>query len=209
MKRRKVSFGLVLAVMFALVFSACGELDGGELDEILAGLGPIGDQGDLRGQTGAGGGVIFYYSEDGFELVGYPGTYHYLEAAPNDVGTRQWQSSAGDIEGTGTAMGTGRRNTAIIHAHDDTTLAASACAELNTGGRTDWFLPSRDELFELYKYWDSDSRPIKFNLNSSGWYWSSSQVDINTAWYQSFLINAQGDYEKDNSAGNVRAIRAF
>jgi len=38
----------------------------------------------------------------------------------------------------------------LILAIDANAPAAKACYEYNNGGKTDWFLPSLDELMELY-----------------------------------------------------------
>ena len=111
------------------------------------------------GDTGPGGGKIFYAVPLGFTLymdaVDTSGTTaHYLEAAPNDNGGGSWASSGyanTDIPGTGTAIGTGRKNTAIILATDVNASAAKICSQYNNNGKTDWFLPSKDELNELYK----------------------------------------------------------
>jgi hypothetical protein len=90
----------------------------------------------------------------------------------------------------------------MTHATPYTTPAASECAALTTGGRTDWFLPSRNELNELAQIRG------QYGIPNSGWFWSSSQFDSYGAWDQHFRIGGQGVYGKLN--GNyVRAIRAF
>jgi len=169
------------------------------------------------GRTGPGGGKIFYYNAAGFTLyqtatdtVGI--TAHYLEAAPADMSTTlAWASSSAyippsnwvDIIGTGTAIGTGRRNTALILAKDANAPAAKACNDLTTGGKTDWFLPSKDELNELY----AQRNLTGINI-TTGWYWSSSQNGSDLAWGQSFSDGLQGYSSKVNTL-SVRAVRAF
>jgi len=84
--------------------------------------------------------------------------------------------------------------------------------QLRNNGLNDWFLPSRDELNQLYRY-----RAI-VEISSSGWFWSSSQTDINFAWGQSFVDGSRGSASKDSDFWNdgtkidgrsVRAVRAF
>ena len=70
----------------------------------------------------------------------------------------------------------------------------------------DWFLPSMDELNEMYT-----------NLHLFGlgnfelvlWYWTSYENDANTAWIQSFATGAQGFALKVNTGYVIRACRSF
>ena len=162
------------------------------------------------GDTGPGGGIIFYVSENGFTMTDNEQLCHYLEAAPADMtGTFAWASGgyeSDDIAGTGTAIGTGRKNTALILAIDANAPAAKACYEYSINGKTDWFLPSKDELNALY-----DNRTLVDNMSNSlnVVYWSSLQYDRDdSAWGRNFGSGGQGETYKyrDNS---VRAVRAF
>ena len=49
-----------------------------------------------------------------------------------------------------TAIGKGKKNTALILAADPTAPAAKACNDYSHNSKTDWFLPSYDELEMLY-----------------------------------------------------------
>jgi hypothetical protein len=169
------------------------------------------------GDTGPGGGKIFYVSEAGFtyyqiDTTGI--TAHYLEAAPSDISeTKAWASSAYipisnggtgswvDISGTGWAIGTGRLNTASILATDTDAPAAKACNEYSNNGKNDWFLPSKDELNQLYTNRDSVG-------NLADYYWSSSQNDNYRSWYQLFSSGYQ-DYNYKYGPLTVRPVRAF
>jgi hypothetical protein len=142
---------------------------------------------------------------------------HYLEAAPNDISPSdfQWASLEyieTNISGTETAIGTGRKNTDLILAKDADAPAAKACKEYSGGGKTDWFLPSKDELNELYV-----NRASVGNMKDY-YYWSSSQRDSYNAWSQSFYDYGSGIQSYNNKNGkllkyylfrDVRAIRAF
>jgi uncharacterized repeat protein (TIGR02543 family) len=140
-------------------------------------------------------------------------TAHYLEAAPADIieGWVPWSSAAGlsyiDIHGTGTAIGTGMRNTALILAHDATAPAALVTRNAsNTGGiLTDWFLPSKDELNQLRVNRDAVS-----NLGNM-WYWSSSQYEYNSnnVWVHHIDTGTQANDAGKGEYWLVRAIRAF
>ncbi|MFA4871368.1 MAG: hypothetical protein WC623_24430 [Pedobacter sp.] len=91
-----------------------------------------------------GGGKIFYISPDG--LTG-------LIVAPENQSTGiQWYNGINIITGAiDTAIGTGQANTAkIIDAQGVGSYAAQLCNDLILGRYNDWFLPSKDEIHELY-----------------------------------------------------------
>ncbi len=153
------------------------------------------------GDTGPAGGKIFYenanYVTDG---------WRYLEAAPSDLSvTYKWGDTATSVT-TGTAIGTGKSNTAaIVEALDGAGFtedyAAKACADYSSGGKDDWFLPSKDELNELYK--QKNTVGVASNV-----YWSSSEGSADDAWVQYFSSGGQDDDYKGNGR-RVRAVRAF
>ena len=212
MKRRKVFFGLVLTVIAIIALIGFGTTSCGETgnEDLLDNNYPPGEGPGYYevGDTRPGGGIIFYYDPNGFTMADTGKKAHYLEAAPTDFpDTYEWRLPTGSIAGTGTDIGTGRKNTAVINADSGNTPAAKACAELNTGGRTDWFLPSRDELDELYKYWDDSGKPA--NINSTGFYWSSSQSLVGYAYNHDFSSDTKRTNYMDSNASDVRAIRAF
>jgi hypothetical protein len=157
------------------------------------------------GDTGPGGGIIFYVSTEGFTVTGTGSfTAHYLEAAPANMTTLAWASSgftSRHIPGTETDIGTGKANTAIILATDANAPAAKACADYRGGGKDDWFLPSRDELNEMYI-------ACSHLGISSGYFWFSSQYNNLNAWFQNFVNGTQDWRGKDNTY-SVRAVRAF
>jgi hypothetical protein len=77
-----------------------------------------------------------------------------------------------------------------------------ACDGLNENGCSDWSLPIKDELNKLYH---AKSAVGGFSVSH---YWSSTEVDAYSAWYQSFNIDIQDFYSKKNS-NRVRAVRFF
>jgi len=162
------------------------------------------------GDTGPGGGIIFYRSDAGFTLYQTAGdtagiTAHCLEAAPANMPTvLGWATSGNiylEISGTGTAIGTGWKNTALILNADANAPAAKACNDLTTGGKTDWFLPSIFELNELYE------QRIILDIPLSE-YWSLTQADNDGASSQDFNDGIQYGAVKTR-ANLVRAVRAF
>lgn len=142
------------------------------------------------------GGIVFYVDATG---------EHGLIAAPEDqsTGIRWDNGSSVATEATGTAIGTGQSNTAkIIQAQGEGNYAAKLCDDLVLNGYDDWFLPSKDELNELYK-----NKTMIGGFTDR--YWSSSEGNSNTAWCQNFYTGAR-DYSDDKGYPyGVRAVRAF
>jgi hypothetical protein len=138
--------------------------------------------GYIVGDEGPAGGIIFYVDSDD----DYPG-WKYLEAAPEDIpGDIAWASSLYTNilipGGTSVDIGKGRENTAAILATDPDAPAAKACA--GYGNSTDeWFLPSLNELHEMYI-----NRVAIGGFSTSGLitYWSSSEDIATQAWRRTF-----------------------
>ena len=160
------------------------------------------------GDTGPGGGIVFYV-----DLTRGPGS-QYFEAAP--VGAqvqRTWATgpnqSAPVTGADGTAIGTGEQNTVEIVEQSGNLAATSAavyCSELVSGGQSDWFLPSKDELNLMYTNLQSASMPL--GGFSTGVYWSSSEYADSNAWDQYFGDGAQY-YDGKYGTTYVRPVRAF
>jgi hypothetical protein len=169
------------------------------------------------GDTGPGGGKVFYVSKTGFTMTDDNQLCHYLEAAPSDQATTLlWASSSHtttNIADTGTAIGTGRKNTALILATDANAPAAKACKDYTGGGLTGWFLPSKDELDLMYKNLAQKGLGgFKTVENTSNWshiYWSSSQYNYSYSQFQYFSDGNQSSNGTKNDSFSVRAVRAF
>ena len=176
------------------------------------------------GDTGPAGGIIFYVVPSGITIQGYTGaagsfaeyTAYYLEAAPANASgsTMSWSNtnvlipnlSQNDSDTTDRAIGRGRLNTALIAAaHTADTAAnnaAKACDEYSNNGFSDWFLPSKEELNQMYIQ-KSHVGGMTF------FFWSSSQFRTEVAWAQNIDDGIQGGNTKNADAIKVRAIRAF
>ena len=171
------------------------------------------------GETGPGNGIIFYYSEAGFSCgPNLSSTCNYLEAAPNTWSNESadsyitWSTLANHgIAVTGaddTSIGTGYKNSLAI-ANQSGNLAASTAAmsarEYDGGGKSDWYLPSKDELDSLYA-----QKVTVGGFTTENNYWSSSESSDEGAWNQNFGYGygEQGTNGKFDARA-VRPIRAF
>ncbi|MCX6249380.1 MAG: DUF1566 domain-containing protein [Bacteroidetes bacterium] len=142
-----------------------------------------------------GGGIIFYV--DGTGRRG-------LIADTNDLSTgAPWGCFGVSTGATGTDIGTGQANTtAIINVCSTYGIAARICDDLVLNGYDDWFLPSKDELNQLY------SQKNVIGGFATNYYWSSSEDDANAAWFQHFYDGYQY-YDRKDYTYCVRAVRAF
>ena len=204
------------------------------------------------GDTGPGGGIVFYVASANFTSTGSDcGTAcKYLEAAPadqsagivwattaafcyNDGGTTDNNSCqtnsiySGDTTAqaasrtAATAIGMGMANTNQVHARLTTaggastsTYAAGIAFAFTNNGKTDWHLPSKDELNQLY------NERVTVGGFSDVAYWSSSELDNFPGEARSQLFgprNGQGSQDWTNKSTTtpspyvvyVRPVRAF
>ena len=147
------------------------------------------------------GGIIFWLDGNGGGLI----------AAPTDQSSgAEWGCYGTAIPGAdGTAIGTGNQNTIDIEAGCTTAgTAADICANLTIGVYNDWFLPSRDELNEMWLNIGQGSVLGNVGGFANNYYWSSTEFDNYVAWNQYFSIGIQYFVIKTNYF-NVRAVRAF
>ena len=141
-----------------------------------------------------------------------------LIAAPTDHSTNaKWGCYGTLISGAdGTAIGTGNQNTIDIEVGCTTSgIAADICANLTLNGYSDWFLPSKDELNQM---WLNIGQGNSLGLGNIGGfanssYWSSTEFNSERAWWQYFhqtgspAGSQSGTYKSFTS--KVRAVRAF
>ena len=154
------------------------------------------------GDAGPGGGTVFYVLASGFtcgpDLLS---SCNYLEAAPSNSGTINWCSNmTTSVAGTSTAIGAGAKNTAAMKTAC-TSGAAQKATGTSSGGKTDWYLPSKDELQALYSAW--------YNKSLTGELWSSSQgAAASDAWVL-YWEDGEVTSTPKGLITSVRAVRAF
>jgi hypothetical protein len=164
------------------------------------------------GNTGPGGGKVFYV-----QTPTAAAPWRYMEAAPNT-----WSGGSADplikwcsdivnfvpnlLTGvtatvqTSQAIGAGYTNTQKM-LRGCTFGAANAAAAYSGGGKSDWHLPSRDELNQLY------SQRANVGGFELAYYWSSSEEIAGSSWGSSFEMGE--GYVLKSDTKYVRPVRAF
>lgn len=164
------------------------------------------------------GGVIFYMAPDqNTDLNGDGIPDQGLLVAIKNQGVVEFGCFGSEVGGLSeTRIGTGAQSTtALLSACATADIAARLCDgySVTVEGQdyTDWFLPSKDALNEIYQ----NKNSINSSAISNGgdefityFYWSSNEKDRNRAWSQHFSSGHPGQNDKDSRYG-VRAVRAF
>lgn len=88
----------------------------------------------------------------------------------------QWSVNYNSIGTTSTDYGEGLNNTNEIIAIESTSCLAYFCQQITSNGYSDWVLPSRDEVSNI---WAAGQIPIEFNSTDN--IWTSSENDTTTA----------------------------
>lgn len=168
------------------------------------------------GDVGPAGGIIFMTPSTVGNTTG-----KYFEAAPagwSGVGIDlniAWCNATSTLIGTpsalGTAIGTGSANTDAIVAVCSSGAAKSARA-YSGGGVSDWFLPSIDELLQMYANRVVIGGLVQTTQVGTGiattTFWSSSEYNSYQSKNWSFLTNGNDNWGKNYGFG-VRPIREF
>ncbi len=193
----KKSLMIMAAIIFPLLFSVSCNNDTPSADEY-----EIGDRGPA-------GGWIFYingnYEKGSTDRAK---NWHYLEAASIDLENKQVWGKNGII-GNKAGLENGSFNMSNFSRNGLHFFpAAMACFEYREGGCSDWFLPTKEQLFKMFE-----------NLKQKGtggtWedgpYWSSTENENNDHSAYSWFFGGNGNQstpERDESC-YIRPVRAF
>ena len=165
-----------------------------------------------------GGGVVFYTTDNG--------THGYITNKTNigSLNSVKWgpEVAPENASGTETGIGTGKANTEKIIAKFNAlqsannwpewvgvTIAAQMCADHTVAEGEyvydDWFLPSQEELIELFK--------VKELMNQNGAsipasdYWSSSEDPAGPGW-SAFYVNFYNVYDSNDESTVISSGRS-
>jgi len=175
------------------------------------------------GDTGPGGGIVFYDDSIGISIDGkavkdiLPDGLRYLEAAPpawSDASAFLWGYYNVDIPGftfsedIAGSIGKGRGFSEKIMAVEpaDADSAVQACSAYTGGGMNDWYLPSHGELYVLFL-----NRDVVGGFQED-YYWSSSAGADSSSSYAQAVNFEDGWISTDrfrDTAYGVRPIRTF
>ena len=182
------------------------------------------------GDTGPGGGKVFYVAPTSFTstVSACAAKCKYLEAAPtgwNKAATPAEQfscfapgTSTADpkcvwsgntttrIGTTQTGIGSGYANTSAIIAQSNVAgRAATVARAFQGGGKADWYLPSKDELDQVYLQRSAIGGFAPAGYSSSSEYREQTTI----AWFQSFYNGKQSFMGGKTVTFYVRPVRAF
>ena len=192
----------------SIIFSACEE------EDVAPNTNNNGNNSALAIGDFQQGGVVFYLDGNGGGLV----------CDIQDLDLVPWGCEGVLISGAdGTNIGTGNQNTIDIsdectnsNGQPFTGIAAVKCLNSTEQGYSDWFLPSKDELSEIYANRDAiNITSLSNGGNSFGTsglssvYWSSSENNLNSAFQQFFSGTGLSMGVLKSSPASVRSIRAF
>lgn len=151
------------------------------------------------------GGVIFWVNAAGNEgLV--------CATTDQSTGIQWYNGSNGDAGANGFDIGTGQVNTTeIVNFQGSGSYAAQLCNDLSLNAFSDWFLPSEDELNQVFinrVIINSTSITNGGTAFDSSFYWTSSEFNIANAKNQNFSNGSQAITGK-GILRHVRAVRAW
>ena len=163
------------------------------------------------GDTGPGGGIVFYVASGSFSSLydwsSCRSSCRYLEAAPAG-----WYDGGDDpllaigVAGGAWTIGSGGSNRDLINFYNnDPNGAMAIVSNYQGGGKNDWFIPSKDELNEMYK-----SKSVIPGLLTS--YLSSTLKESTYVYTQIFnyrLFQGSINWAHLNTNIYVRPVRAF
>jgi hypothetical protein len=167
------------------------------------------------GDTGPGGGTIFYVSPTAINAAtGISTGGKYLEVAPLNwsglsvESTTAWAKATTSVTGTLATLGSGAENTRLINnALTTNSVAAKVAADLVLNGKSDWFLPSTLEVKEMYDALYAAG--LAGNLSVAN-YWSSTQGST-TSQAETYWFGNGGLVSPTNKLQSytLRPIRAY
>ena len=167
------------------------------------------------GETGPSGGTIFYVNmrraagSQYFEAACYGWQHNCVSGYADPMAV--WGCIGSSIAGAdGLLIGNAEQNTADILAGCATSGIAARLADeytrtVNGVVYEDWFLPSQDELHEMFV---EQIRVGGFTLGSY-YYSSSSEYNADFAWIERFIDGDQIYFHKNYSSALLRPVRSF
>ena len=161
------------------------------------------------------GGIVFQINENGTGLVA--ALDDLIDGATDPYGFGwigyEWGCFGENTDGAnGTSISTGYQNTLDIAIQCSTenggTTSAQEALAYESESYNDWYLPSKEELVEMYMTIGQGSSNGNIGGFINEFYWSSSENEDFTAWGVNFGYGFTFNTDKDLTA-RVRVIRSF
>lgn len=139
-----------------------------------------------------------------------------LYISPVDSGQAQWGCYGTSFPSTQSETDGAANTFAIVAGCAEANRAARICSDLNYGGYTDWYLPSRVQLTTVYNeiaaghLSKGDYTPQWINFLNQV-YWSSNEYSGdpgNFAWWVHFGAGGNNSYYYKDSYPYIRCVRA-
>ena len=157
-------------------------------------------------------GVTVEQAPDGHLVITAPGTVFMKSPAANDSEPKAGDRMADGTIYAGKSPDTGMKMYATA-ADASLTMkwkkAMDYAAGLDAHGHQDWRVPSKGELNLLWENRDKGALKGTFNVTGSypaGWYWSSTELDDNSAWVQRFS-DGYLDWDVKYGDSSLRCVR--
>ena len=148
------------------------------------------------------GGIVFYINtEESYGLI----------ASTSDLEEKYiWGCFNTYLNGAQAAViGMGSQNTSdIVSECPNKTIAARKAIEHEFDGYSDWYLPSRQELLEMYSKIGPQSQVSNITEFQNRWYWSSTEESKYHAWTVN-MTSGEEFFGLKDQFGLVRVIRTF
>jgi len=162
----------------------------------------------------AQGGVIFHRWKS-VSAFGNPESgpvENYLVVDINNLSTSMgWGLPVTDVTNSESTWDGNTNTTNIVAAGGVGVYAAYTCSNSTANGKSDWYLPALDELSLLWHNRWNVSRGIASASGTAitpSLFWSSTELDANTAWHFNAYTGTPGTDNKSN-VNYVRAVRKF
>lgn len=169
------------------------------------------------GEIGPNGGIIAYKKNE------YSNGWQYIEVAPTDLTNEEWGCMSSNIPNSPfNQIGSGQQNTySILNYHNglvnyytnpiicstlnNGTLASKSAKNTIINDTKDWFLPSKDELLEIY----NNLSPLNLGNFENANYWTSTEANTTQAKTVNLQTGTSSDVNKNSLQTKTRVIRYF
>ena len=138
------------------------------------------------------------YMSNTVKSIDFSGTM-YIYPVDNSTGIQWYNGSYITTNATSTTDGAANTDS-IVKYQGAGAYATYLCDTLTAFGHSDWYLPAKDELNAMYQ------NKATIGGFSSSSYWSSTEYDVNFAWYQ-YFVNVNQSNGSKSFYNRVRCVR--